>query len=288
MPDLIQRFLFDDFPVRGEVVQLSQTLSDVFANHAYPKPIKELLGKFMAAASLLSATIKFEGSLILQVRGAGQVSMLMAECKNQTQLRAIAHYKDQGEDQFDPSKPILGEGSMAITIEPKKGERYQGIVSITDGSLEQVIENYFMQSEQLKTRLWLSASETKAAGMLLQAMPASASESSMTMESEDWDRVVHLSDTVKEEELLELEINDILHRLFHEETLRLFETSSLEFECSCSTERTANALISIGETEARSLLAEENGLINIDCQFCLANYQFDEKAVDGIFHSRVH
>jgi len=286
MTDLIQRFMFDEFPVRGEIVQLSQTLSDVFANHEYPAPIKQLLGKFLAAASLLSTTIKFEGSLILQVRGAGQISMLMAECKNQTQLRAIAQY--QHDAPLDHSKPLLGEGTLAITIEPKKGERYQGIVSIDDHSLEQVIEDYFLQSEQLNTRIWLAATETNAAGILMQAMPSSASESSLNRKSEDWDRVIYLSETIKQEELLNLDIQTILHRLFHEEKVRLFNNKMLEFSCSCSRQRTGNALVSIGETEARSLLAEEKGLIHIDCQFCLQNYQFDEEAINQLFHSQIH
>ena len=119
-------------------------------------------------------------------------------------------------------------------------------------------------------------------------MPSSASESSMTMESEDWDRVIHLSDTITEKELIELESQDILHRLFHEEQVRLFDQKALGFECSCSRKRTENALLSIGETEARTLLAEENGLINIDCQFCFQNYQFNEMDVNSIFQNTVH
>jgi len=282
--DCRQRFLFDDFPIRGEVVQLSDTLAEIFANHHYPEPIKELIGEFMAAAALLSATIKFEGSLILQVKGAGQVSMLMAECRNQQGIRAIARY----EEDFDSNQSLLGKGQMAITIEPDKGERYQGIVLIEDNNLAEVLEDYFLQSEQLRTKFWLAANQTNAAGMLLQSMPESASESSLNIESEDWNRLVMLSDTLKDKELLDLSIEELLHRLFHEENLRLFDLSSLRFECNCSTERSANALVSMGETETRSLLAERGGVIDIDCQFCYAKYEFDEQAVNRIFHSQVH
>lgn len=284
MADLRQRFLFDNFSIRGEIVQLSQSIDDVFANHQYPAPVKNLIGEFMVAASLLSATIKFEGSLILQVKGAGQISMLMAECKNQQNLRAIARYQED----FDAQAPLFGEGSMAITIEPKQGQRYQGIVSIHDNSLARVLEDYFMQSEQLRTKFWLAATEVAAAGILLQAMPESASESSLSLHSEDWNRVVMLCDTLKDEELLELEIPQILHRLFHEEDLRLFDAKPMQFLCSCSVERSANALIAMGETETRSLLAERGGCVEIDCQFCNANYQFDEKRINQIFHSQVH
>jgi len=282
--DCRQRFLFDDFPIRGEVVQLSDTLAEIFANHHYPESIKELIGEFMAAAALLSATIKFEGSLILQVKGAGQVSMLMAECRNQQGIRAIARY----EEDFDSNQSLLGKGQMAITIEPDKGERYQGIVLIEDNNLAEVLEDYFLQSEQLRTKFWLAANQTNSAGMLLQSMPESASESSLNIESEDWNRLVMLSDTLKDEELLDLSIEELLHRLFHEENLRLFDSSSLRFECNCSTERSANALVSMGETETRSLLAERGGIIDIDCQFCYAKYEFDEQAVNRIFHSQVH
>lgn len=282
--DSRQRFLFDNFPIRGEIVQLSETLSDIFANHHYPQTIRALIGEFTAAAALLSATIKFEGSLILQVKGAGQVSLLMAECKNQQGIRAIARY----EDSFAPEQPLLGKGQMAITIEPDKGERYQGIVLIEDNSLAETLEDYFLQSEQLRTRFWLASSATHAAGMLLQAMPESASESSLNIESEDWDRLVMLSDTLRDEELLDLDIEELVHRLFHEEELRLFDPSSLQFECNCSTERSANALVSLGETETRSLLAERGGVIDIDCQFCHAKYEFDEHAINEIFHTQVH
>lgn len=282
--DQRQRFLFEDFPIRGELVQLKQSLADVFANHQYPEPVKKLLGEFMAAASLLSATIKFKGSLILQVKGTGQVTMLMAECRNQTELRAIAHY----DEVFDPEQPLLGKGQMAITIDPEKGERYQGIVLVEDNGLATALENYFLQSEQLRTRFWLAATASTAAGMLVQAMPESASESSLVTESEDWNRITMLCDTLQEEEMLGLEIADILHRLFHEETLRLFEPNSLAFNCSCSSERSANALISMGETEARTLLAERGQAIEIDCQFCHAKYFYDEAALNQIFGSTVH
>ena len=282
--DSRQRFLFDNLPIRGEMVQLSQTVADVFANHQYPAPVKKLVGEFMAASALLSATIKFEGSLILQVKGTGQVSMLMAECRNQQSMRGIARYSED----FDAELPMLGDGQMAITIEPDKGERYQGIVLIEDGTLAKTLEDYFLQSEQLRTKFWLASSETEAAGMLLQAMPESASESSLSIESEDWNRLVMLSDTLQDEELLQLDIDEVLHRLFHEENLRMFESSYLRFECSCSQERSANALLSMGETETRSLLAERDGCIDIDCQFCYAKYQFNEQAVNQLFHSQVH
>ena len=284
MTDSRQRFLFEKFPIRGELVQLSATLVEVFARHSYPDEIKRLMGQFMSASTLLSATIKFEGSLILQVKGEGQVSTLMTECRDQRYLRAIATYDTDA----DQEGPLLGKGQMAITIEPDKGERYQGIVPVSDTDLAGVLEHYFLQSEQLRTRLWLASSTTSAAGMLIQAMPTSASESSLNQESEDWQRITALSDTLTDNELLELPPQQLLHRLFHEESVRLFDPSTLEFQCQCSTERSGNALVAMGETETRTLLAENQGFIEIDCQFCRQHYRFDLDAVNQLFRSQLH
>ena len=284
MPDKRQRFLFDNFPIRGELVQLSQTLTDIFAQHPYPEPVKKLMGEFMLASALLSATIKFKGTLILQVKGSGQISMLMAECSSENKLRAIAHHSDN----LDEQQPLLGKGQMAITIEPAKGSRYQGIVSIEDNQLSTLLENYFLQSEQLRTRFWLSATASSAAGMLLQAMPESASVASLNIDSEHWNRVTMLCDTLQDEELLQLDNQVLLHRLFHEEDLRLFDPAALEFACSCSAERSEKALLAMGESETRTLLAERGGSIDVDCQFCNAKYTFDEQAINRLFQTRVH
>ncbi len=284
MPDQGQRFLFDEFAIRGELVQLDKTIHNIFSNHEYPEPIKHLIGEFVAAAALLSATIKFKGSLILQVKGEGQVSMLMSECRNQRALRAIATYQENP----DPGEPMLGKGQMAIIIEPDEGERYQGIVLVEDNNLSEVLEKYFLQSEQLRTKIWLHSDNNKAAGLLLQAMPESASESSLSKESEDWNRVCMLADTLTNQELSGLPAEQILHRLFHQEQLQLFEPTPLAFECNCSEERSANTLATLGETDVRTLLAEQGGVIEIDCQFCHAKYRFDEKALNQIFGSQVH
>lgn len=284
MSDQGQRFLFNEFAIRGELVQLGDTTREIFKNHEYPEPVKNLIGEFVTAAALLSATIKFQGSLILQVKGEGQVSMLMAECRNQKALRAIARYSEN----FDPGLPLLGKGQMAIIIEPDEGERYQGIVLVEDNSLSQSLENYFLQSEQLRTRIWLNARNDQAAGLLLQSMPESASESSLSKESEDWNRVCTLADTITSEELLTLPSEQLLHRLFHQEKLRLFEPKALFFECTCSKERSANTLASLGETDVRTLLAEQGGTIEINCQFCHAKYRFDEPELNKIFGTRIH
>lgn len=279
--DQTLRFLFDKTPIRGELTQLRQAYQDVLKKHPYPEPVKKILGEFMAAAAMLSDTLKFDGTFSLQVRGAGQVRTLMAECRNNRALRAIAQYNDDYED----SGPVLGEGQMAITIEPDQGKRYQGVVTINDRdlTLNRVLEDYFRQSEQIRTRIWLFADDKTSAGLLLQAMPESASTSSLNSEHlEDWERVIHLAETLTTDEALSLPADNLLHRLFHEETVRVFEPRELMFECTCSAERCANAIITLGAEEAISL-ARENGHIGIDCQFCRERYAFSLPEVEAMF-----
>lgn len=279
--DQTLRFLFDQTPIRGELTQLDRSYQDVLNKHPYPDAVKRLLGEFMAATAMLSDTIKFDGTLSLQVRGAGQVRTLMAECRHNHALRAIAQYNDD----YDDAGPVLGEGQMAITIEPDKGKRYQGIVSINDGelTLNRVLEDYFQQSEQIRTRIWLYADGQRSAGLLLQAMPESASASSLSADlSEDWERLVHLAQTLTTEEALSLPGNEVLHRLFHEETVRVFDPNHLVFKCTCSKERSADAVRTLGVDEAVSL-AKEQGHIEIDCQFCHERYAFTPEDVTALF-----
>jgi molecular chaperone Hsp33 len=279
--DQTLRFLFDDTAIRGEFTQLESSYQEVLSKHPYPAPVKKLLGEFLAAVAMLSDTIKFKGILSLQVKGAGQIRTLMAECRDNRALRGIAQYNDD----FDDDDVLLGEGQMAITIEPEKGQRYQGIVPINDGelTLARVLENYFLQSEQIRTRVWLFADSQRAAGFLLQAMPTSASESSLhTEDREDWDRLVHLAETQTEEEVLSLPATEMLHRLFHEETVRVYEPRNLEFECTCSEQRSANAIVTLGLEEALSIVHEQ-GHIDIDCQFCHERYVFKQEDIETLF-----
>jgi molecular chaperone Hsp33 len=280
--DSTTRFLFENTHIRGELTQIARPLQEVLSKHNYPKTVQPLLGEFMAAAAMLSDTIKFDGILTLQVKGSGQVRTLMAECRNNEALRAIAQYNDD----FDDSGALLGEGQMAITIDPEKGHRYQGIVQINDNDirLAKALEDYFLQSEQIKTRVWLFADNNAAAGLMLQAMPRSASESSLDSheEDEDWERLNFLAETLKPEEALTLDTTTLLHRLFHEETVRVFPARHLHFECTCSEERSANAIITLGQQDAIEI-AKEQGHIEIDCQFCHARYAFNLQQVKDLF-----
>lgn len=276
--DQCQRFLFDHLAIRGELTGLHRSYQEVLAQHPYPEPVAKLLGEFMAAVSLLSDTLKFRGRLSLQARGEGQLRVLMAECEQHERLRAIARYNDD----FIDGGSLLGAGQLAITIEPENGKRYQGIVPLTEAGLATALEDYFAQSEQIKTRVWLAADGQRAGGLLVQAMPESAHESSMTLDSDAWDRVTSLAATVSDDELLNLSNESLLVRLFHEETVHTFPPAPRRFECTCSHERSARALTSVGYAEARQL-AVEQGSIQVDCQFCHAKYHYDLADVERLF-----
>ncbi|AJQ97743.1 Hsp33 family molecular chaperone HslO [Gynuella sunshinyii] len=280
-PDQSQRFLFDNSPVRGELVGLHKAYQEVLSKHNYPEPAQQLLGQFMAAAALLSSRLKLDGSLILQVSGNGQVRVLMAECNAAGELRAIAQYNDD----FNDQGKILGSGQLTITFDPVKGNRYQGIVSLNDGeNLADVLQQYFTQSEQLDTRIWLACDGQNASGLLLQRLPGNQHHD-RDEDDDIWNRVTHLAGTIKTDELLNLNNDVILHRLFHEEQVRLFESEDLCFKCGCSRERSARALLHLGLDEARELI-ETLGHIDTDCQFCHQRYSFNADQVEAIFQEQ--
>lgn len=276
--DRTQRFLFEHADTRGEIVQLDASYRDIIGIHQYPPAVGKLMGEFMAAAVLLASTLKFEGKLVLQARSEGQIPLLMVECDSELNLRGIARGAQQStSDRFDQ---LLAGGQLAITIDPTQGKRYQGIVPLVKDSLAHSLEAYFEQSEQLGTRFWLCASETGAAGMLLQQLPA---QEILDREArqQQWEHACTLAGTVRNKELLELAAPQLIHRLFHEDEMRLFEPLPVAFNCNCSRERTLNALSSIGAAEIEELL-EELGSITMDCEFCNQQYRFGREDLDDI------
>lgn len=285
--DLMHRFLFDQTDIRGEMVTLSDSYQRVLESNAnLPPAAQALLGEFVAAVSLLSSTLKFDGILTLQARGDGPLPLIMAECTHHKAVRAIAR-PDPDADfaalEGHDLKTLVGQGMLVIIIDPDKGERYQGIVPLESDSLAGCLQHYFAQSEQLPTHFWLASNDQAATGLMLQALPQQVA--SREENDDHWSTIVTLADTVKAQELLTLEHADILYRLFHEEQVRIFEPAAVRFECSCSRDRSANALISLGREEVDSLLAEQD-LINIDCQFCNQTYAFGPHDLDELFGSR--
>lgn len=273
--------MFEHAAVRGEIIHLDATWKAVLDRRDYPLALRTVLGELMAAAALLSATLKFSGSLIMQIQGGGPVRLLIVECGADLTMRAMAHWDgDLAEGAALPE--LVGEGRFVITIDPKKGRQtYQGIVDLEGGSVAAVLENYMQRSEQLDTRIWLASDSHGAAGLLLQKMPDGPEA-----DTDAWNRAVHLGATVKPRELLDLPAREIIHRLFHEEDIRLFDSSPVHFGCTCSRERVANTLRMLGYDEVRSLL-EEIGYIEADCEFCNHHYVFDAVDAEQIFASDV-
>ena len=270
--DLTQRFIFETADIRGEFVNLSHTLSETCRAHAYAPGVRKLLGEMLSATALLTATLKFEGKLILQARGDGQIPLIMAESTHDRKLRAIARGAEQATS--ENFSELLANGQLAITIDPHQGKRYQGIVSLQSDSLASSLDSYFEQSEQLGTRLWLASDGERTAGLLLQQLPATINKDSASR-ADQWVNATTLAETLTTEELLSLDADVLLHRLYHEEEVRLFDPSPAQFECSCSRERSFNALASLPTSDLESLL-EEQDHITIDCEFCTVQYRFSE------------
>lgn len=287
--DSIQRFIFDHADIRGEVVRLDESYQQVLANQALEPVVVNLLGEFMAACTLLSSTLKFKGRVSIQARSSGPIAMLMAEATDDYGIRAVASVDGPVAGQLIPNdeaqtpsiKALLPDATMAITIEPEKGQRYQGIVGLESDSLAGCLENYFKQSEQLQTRFWLASDGQSAGGFLLQALPMQLSESEEQRQL-DWDHAENLAATLKQEELLSLDQETILHRLYHQDPVRLLTLSPVRFQCSCSRARTEKALISLGKAELDSIISEQ-GKVTIDCQFCLQQYEFNSADVEHMF-----
>lgn len=282
MSDFSQRFLFDDTDVRGELVVLNDSYAHVLAKHAYPEPVAQLLGELLAAAALLVGTLKFDGLLILQARSAGPVPLLMVECSSAGDLRGIARYHSEQIGADAGLAELMPEGVLTLTVDPTKGQRYQGIVSMEGADLSACFSNYFATSEQVPTRFWLNADGRRARGFLLQQLPPEQITDS-DERAASWQHLTVLADTLTAEEQLALDNATLLHRLYHEEPVRLFDPRALQFRCSCSRDRSGNALVSLGQEDAEQLLIEQNGEIVIDCQFCNERYMFDAADVAQLF-----
>lgn len=275
--DVSQRFIINTGHVRGHWVCVENTLQTVLAKQAYPLEVQALLGELVSAVVLLAATLKFEGTISIQARGTGPVSLLSVECDHRQQVRALARWQEDWPEAGRASniKTLLADAVLAITISPERGERYQGIVPLTGDRLSECIEYYFEHSEQLATRLFLAHGNNRSSGLLIQRMPTNSSDPTPAETLlEEWQRLAHLAETITAEELLNLECETVLHRLFHEETVSLQAPEPISFHCSCSRERTAAALRQLGSAELNAILAEQ-GYVDTTCQFCSETYRFD-------------
>ena len=309
----LHKFLFEGLPVRGMLVRLTDSWQEILRRRqqagGYPAAVTELLGEMAAAATLMQANIKFNGALILQVQGDGPVKLAVAEVQPDLALRATATVTGEvaADAPLSHMVNVNNQGRCAITLDPKDrlpGQQpYQGVVPLFGDrhekleKLSEVIEHYMLQSEQLDTRLVLAANDQVAAGLLIQRLPlqgesnlagagAVARDEDQIGRNEDYNRIAILAASLKREELLTLDADTILHRLFWEEDVRRFEPQTgadgPRFACTCSRERVAGMLKSLGREEVESIIAEQ-GQVEVGCDFCGAQYHFDPVDAAQVF-----
>ncbi|WP_158771902.1 Hsp33 family molecular chaperone HslO [Paraglaciecola sp. L1A13] len=281
--DQLHRYLFNQVHVRGELVRLENSYQSILDSYAYPPVIQKLLGELMSATSLLTATLKFEGDIALQLQSDGPVNYAVINGTHNQELRGVARWDETVETLPTNFSDLFKNGLLVITITPTDGERYQGMVALDKPTLAECIESYFQQSEQLATKVILRtqqiAGSAKACGMFLQILPTS-SESTSTADT-GFEHLASLTDTIKDDELFTLPAEEILHRLYHQEEIEVYAPSDIIFKCSCSRERSANALAAVEKEELLDIVATE-GAIKMNCQYCHTEYRFDEIDVHAI------
>ncbi|WP_426688379.1 Hsp33 family molecular chaperone HslO [Rhodanobacter ginsengiterrae] len=271
--DVLHRFLLERAGVRGSLVRLGPAWRDVASRAAYPPPLHALLGEALAASALLTGNIKLDGALSLELKSSGALRLLFAECNDQGQLRGLARWNEPLPTPL--ALDALPDAVMAITIgNLDRGQRYQGLVDIRQADLAGSLEAYFVHSEQLPARIVLAADGEHAVGLMLQKMPSEGGVDAVHDE-DAWNRVVHLTATLGVEELLTSAPEALLYRLYHEESVRLFEPRSLAFGCSCSRERVGAMLRSLGRDEVEAALLARDNEIEVICEFCAQRYHFD-------------
>lgn len=276
MDDTIQRFLFEHAPVRGEIVHLDATWRAVLERHDYPPAVHALLGEMMAAAALLTATLKFGGTLIMQIQGNGPLKLLVVECTSDHHMRATAKWSQV--PATGNLLELVGDGKFAITLDPGQGRSgYQGVVPLEGETVAAALEQYMLRSEQIETRLWLTADRARAAGLLLQKLPDRAGA-----DADAWPRATVLAASLTAPELAALDTAELLRRLYSAEDVRMFKARPVEFRCTCSRERVTAMLHMLGRGEVDSIVAER-GEVEVNCEFCNQRYRFDADAAAAVF-----
>ena len=278
--DLLHQFLFENTPIRGNLVHLNDTYQNALEHQSLPPVIKKALGELMAASALLTSTLKMDGTLVLQIQNKGQLKLLVVECSSDMGIRATAKWDGDIADDAN-FLDLIKSGHCIITLDPKAGEKYQGVVPIEGDSIAEMIENYMSRSQQIDTKLWLSCNGKKAAGMLLQKLPEHP-----THDADAWNRIGLLANTVNDEELQSFSAEHLLNNLFNEEDVRLFEAKPIHFHCQCNRNGVASMLKMLGESEVDSILSEQEK-IEINCDYCNKQYAFDAIDVAAIFSNKM-
>ncbi len=277
--DKLYRFLFQNRAVRGEWVRLNDTFTETLNTHHYPSAVQNLLGEMLVATSLLTATLKFEGTITVQIQGDGALKLAVVNGNHQQQFRALARVEGDIADNATLAE-MVGNGVLVISIIPEKGERYQGVIALDKSTVSECLEDYFARSEQLATQLVIRVGEYQgkavAGGTLLQIVPDG------TGSPDDFEHLATLTSTIKDEELFGLTAEELLYRLFHEETVEVYQPQSTEFKCGCSRDRSGAAILLLPEEDIAEMLAEKQGVIDMQCECCGTQYFFDQKAIDEL------
>ncbi|AKP74656.1 Heat shock protein 33 [Piscirickettsia salmonis] len=270
--DSVQRFLFNNCPVRGQLVHLNQSFRHVIQQHSYPAIIRNLLGEALAVTVLMRNTVKFTGKITLQLQGNGPLKMLVAQCNDKLEFRGVAHFDEQSIQTINAAKlsELLGQGHCVITMEPDNStQRHQGVVTLTGDTLSTCIEHYFASSEQLATRIWLASHTDHISALLLQQLPHDNNQESLHL----WEHLTTLAQTITDKELLTLDNETLLYRLFHQEQARLFPAQTVSFKCQCSKTNFIAAIKTLPTQECHDLL-EQDGHIEMTCDYCNQQYHF--------------
>jgi molecular chaperone Hsp33 len=282
--DVIRRFSFTGAPIRGQWVRLEQTLAVLFSHQPYPRAVRTVLAELLGVASLLADGIKFRGTVALQARGTGPVTTVLAECRDQHLLRGIGRWDHDAEltDEVADLSTLLGNGQMAVTLIPDPAIQpdattYQGVVDLAGGNLAASLEDYFAQSEQLPTRLFLAFDGTQVTGLLLQRLPTAPGANDATLDEQEelWREVCLLAATLTPPELACWSVVELLRKLFHEHSVNLHAGRALEFACTCGRERAERMLAALPKSEILELLAER-GVVDVTCEICGARYEYDQ------------
>jgi molecular chaperone Hsp33 len=285
--DQVRRFIVENQPVRGHWVRLDAAWRDLCAHSDYPQPVRELLGQAVAASVLFAATLKFNGTLTLQLQGDGAVSLLVAQCTHDYRLRAVARFDADRVAEIDPQdreafRKLVGTGRVAVTVEAdERSSRYQGIVPLHGDSLADSLEAYFASSEQLPTRLILAADDARGAGFLVQKVPGPAKADESEIEA-TWKDAQKGIEKLSPDDLLNRPVEELLERGFAEHDMRLFRGAPVQFECRCNQARVSGLLRALGADEVKDIL-QEQGSVTVTCEFCHRPYRFGPSDIEALF-----
>ncbi len=270
--DVLNRYLFDDLHVRGELVQLQQTYKDIVSLHDYSPAVSQLLGELVAATCLLTATLKFEGEIAVQLQGDGPIGYLAVNGNHNQEMRGIVRLSQETDE--TSLQGLIGKGTMVITIRPSQGEPYQGVVALERETLADCLAHYFEVSEQIPTKIWLFSDNEKqqAAGSLVQLLPDGGDKEK---QGHDFEHLCQLTNTIKRDEIFSLDAETLLYRLYHQEKVQLFEPQNVSYQCSCSEEKCLTAIAQINPSELKSIIKEQ-GNVSMTCDYCMTTYAFDE------------